>query len=342
VSLLANTPLSALDVVPQRAGGTAADALKEALAYGRDLDRLGFHRLWLAEHHNLQGVASSATAVLIGQVAAATRRLRVGAGGIMLPNHAPLVVAENFGTLETLFPGRIDLGLGRAPGTDPETMRALRRSTAGGDSFPDQVAQLQTLLGPELPGQHVRAVPGAGTQVPVWILGSGSFGAALAAERGMPFAFAAHISPQALHDAAALYRAQFRPSAALARPYLMVCLPMVAAESDERARFLASTMYQRTLALVRGEGLTMLPPVADMAPLWSKGEQEAARAMLAAAVVGGPQTVARELERVLAATQADELMFSSNFYHAADRLRSSKIAARLRSGAARLQAPQEA
>lgn len=336
MSVLASTPLSALDVVPQRFGGTAAEALNEALAYGRDLDQLGFHRLWLAEHHNLQGVASSATAVLVGQLAAATRQLRVGAGGIMLPNHTPLVVAENFGTLETLFPGRIDLGLGRAPGTDLETMRALRRSTAGGDSFPDQVAQVQALLGPEQPGQHVRAVPGTGTQVPVWILGSGTFGAALAAERGMPFAFAAHIAPQALREAAALYRARFQPSAAYPRPHLMVCVPLVAAESDERARFLATTMYQRTLALVRGEGLTMLPPVADMTPLWNPAEQAAVQSMLAAAIVGGPQTVERELERVLAETQADELMFSSNFYHAADRLRSCTIVAKVRLKATRL------
>ncbi|WP_020655525.1 LLM class flavin-dependent oxidoreductase [Massilia niastensis] len=330
MSLLARTPLSALDVVPLRAGGSTADALREALDYGKELDGLGFQRIWLAEHHNLAGVASSATAVLVGQMAAATRNLRVGAGGIMLPNHAPLVVAENFGTLETLFPGRIDLGLGRAPGADGETMRALRRSPADGNSFPDQVAEIQMLLGPDMPGQRVRAVPGVGTRVPLWILGSGSFGAALAAERGMPFAFAAHIAPQALHEAAALYRARFQPSLALARPYLMVCLPLVAAESDEEAQFLATTMFQRSLALVRGEGLSMLPPVADMGARWSRSEEQAVRNMLGAAVVGGPETVAKELERVLAATGADELMFSSNFYHAADRLRSSRIVAELR------------
>jgi luciferase family oxidoreductase group 1 len=330
MNLLARTPLSALDVVPLRAGGSTADALNEALAYGKELDRLGFHRMWLAEHHNLTGVASSATAVLVGQIAAATRNLRVGAGGIMLPNHAPLVVAENFGTLETLFPGRIDLGLGRAPGADGETMRALRRSPADGNSFPDQVAEIQMLLGPEVPGQRVRAVPGVGTRVPVWILGSGTFGAALAAERGMPFAFAAHIAPQALHDAATLYRTKFKPSSAYAKPYLMVCLPLVAADSDDEAQFLATTMFQRALALVRGEGLTMLPPVADMASWWSPSEEQAVRSMLGAAIVGGPETVAQGLERVLAATRADELMFSSNFYHAADRLRSSEIVARLR------------
>jgi luciferase family oxidoreductase group 1 len=335
MKLLARTPLSALDVVPQRAGGTTADALNEALAYGKELDRLGFHRMWLAEHHNLSGVASSATAVLIGQIAAATRRLRVGAGGIMLPNHPPLVVAENFGTLETLFPGRIDLGLGRAPGTDGETMRALRRSPADGGSFPEQVAEVQMLLGPEIPGQRVRAVPGVGTKVPIWILGSGTFGAALAAERGMPFAFAAHIAPQALRDATSLYRAKFQPSAAYAHPYLMVCLPLVAADSDEEAQFLATTMFQRTLALVRGEGLTMLPPVADMASRWSQSEENAVRGMLDAAIIGGPETVARGLEQVLAVTRADELMFSSNFYHAAHRLRSIEILAQLRMEAIR-------
>ncbi|MFJ1467618.1 LLM class flavin-dependent oxidoreductase [Massilia orientalis] len=330
MNLLARTPLSALDVVPMRAGGSAADALREALAYGRDLDRLGFHRMWLAEHHNLSGVASSATAVLVGQIAAATRRLRVGAGGIMLPNHAPLVVAENFGTLETLFPGRIDLGLGRAPGADGATMRALRRSAGDGGGFPDQVADIQRLLGPDMPGQRVRAVPGVGTGVPVWILGSGTFGAALAAERGLPFAFAAHIAPQALHEAAHVYRSTFQPSAVGARPYLMVCLPLVAADSDEKAQFLATTMFQRSLALVRGEGLTMLPPVADMGPHWRPDEEEAVRSMLAAAIVGGPATVARGLEQVLSTTGVDELMFSSNFYHAADRLRSAEIVAQLR------------
>lgn len=330
MNLLARTPLSALDVVPQRTGGTTADALNEAVAYGKALDQLGFHRMWLAEHHNLSGVASSATAVLVGQIAASTSQLRVGAGGIMLPNHAPLVVAENFGTLETLFPGRIDLGLGRAPGTDGDTMRALRRSPADGDTFPEQVAEVQMLLGPELPGQRVRAVPGVGTAVPVWILGSGTFGAALAAERGMPFAFAAHIAPQALREAAAVYRARFQPSAAYARPYLMVCLPLIAAASDDEAQYLATTMFQRTLALVRGEGLTMLPPVADMASRWSRGEENAVRGMLGAAIVGGPETVAMALERVLSETRADELMFSSNFYDPADRLRSSGIVAQLR------------
>lgn len=330
MNLLARTPLSALDVVPLRVGGSTADALSEALAYGRDLERLGFHRMWLAEHHNISGVASSATAVLIGQIAAATRSLRVGAGGIMLPNHAPLVVAENFGTLETLFPGRIDLGLGRAPGADGETMRALRRSVADGGGFPDQVAEIQMLLGPEAPGQRVRAVPGVGTGVPVWILGSGTFGAALAAERGLPFAFAAHIAPQALHAAADLYRSTFQPSRACAQPYLMVCLPLVAADSDKMAQFLATTMFQRGLALIRGEGLTMLPPVADMGRRWNPGEEQAVRGMLGAAVIGGPATIARELERVLSATRADELMFSSNFYRSADRLRSAEIVARLR------------
>jgi luciferase family oxidoreductase group 1 len=341
MSLLARIPLSALDVVPVRAGGSAADALGEALAYGRDLERLGFHRMWLAEHHNLSGVASSATAVLIGQVAAATRSLRVGAGGIMLPNHAPLVVAENFGTLETLFPGRIDLGLGRAPGADGDTMRALRRSAADGGTFPDQVAEIQRLLGPDMPGRRVRAVPGTGTGVPVWILGSGTFGAALAAERGLPFAFAAHIAPQALHAAAQLYRSTFRPSGACAQPYLMVCLPLVAAATDEKAHFLATTMFQRSLALIRGEGLTMLPPVADMGPRWNPDEEQAVRGMLDAAVIGGPETVARGLERVLSATGADELMFSSNFYDAADRLRSAEIVARLR-GRATASAPAAA
>lgn len=333
MSRLANMPLSALDVVPQRAGGSSADALREALDYGRELDRLGFHRMWLAEHHNLAGVASSATAVLIGQVAAVTNTLRVGAGGIMLPNHTPLVVAENFGTLESLFPGRIDLGLGRAPGTDFETMRALRRGPADAVSFADQVEQVQALLGPELPGQQVRAVPGVNTNVPVWILGSGTGGAALAARRGLPFAFAAHIAPQALQEAAALYRASLEPSPTLAHPYLMVCVPLVAADSDEQAQFLATTMFRRTLALLRGEGLAMLPPVSDMTGLWSHAEERAARAMLAAAIIGGPRTVGAALEQLIATTGADELMFSSNFYHAADRARSITIVANLRAQA---------
>jgi luciferase family oxidoreductase group 1 len=327
MSRLNAIPYSLLDLAPVAEGGSAAEALGNTMRLAQQAEALGFTRFWLAEHHNIPGVASSATAILIGQVAARTTRIRVGSGGIMLPNHAPLIVAEQFGTLETLFPGRIDLGLGRAPGTDPQTARALRRDAFAGDAFPDQVAELQGYLAPAGPGRPVTAVPGVGTAVPIWLLGSSLFGAGLAAELGLPFAFAAHFAPAALHEALALYRSRFQPSATLAAPYAMVGVPFVGADSDARARVLATTMYQKFLGLVRGRPRPMAPPLDGMDGVWLPHEESAVRAMLACAIVGGPATVRAGLERLLDATGADEIMVTSDCFHFADRQRSCEILA---------------
>ncbi|MFN7197288.1 MAG: LLM class flavin-dependent oxidoreductase, partial [Hylemonella sp.] len=243
--------LSMLDLVAVREGGTVADALAIALRTARHVEQLGFTRYWLAEHHNMPGIASSATAVLVGHIAGGTQRIRVGSGGVMLPNHAPLVVAEAFGTLAELYPGRIDLGLGRAPGTDPLTMRALRRDRVETEEdFPRDVAELQRLLGPVQPGQRVIAMPGAGTGVPIWLLGSSLYSAQLAAERGLPYAFASHFAPRYLLQALELYRSRFRPSEALARPYVAIGVPLIAAPTDEEAEYLASSVYQRVLGIL--------------------------------------------------------------------------------------------
>jgi luciferase family oxidoreductase group 1 len=320
-----------LDVVPVRIDGSVTDALREAVELAQHVERLGYQRIWLAEHHNLAGVASSATAVLIGHVAANTSTIRVGSGGIMLPNHAPLVVAENFGTLATLYPHRIDLGIGRAPGTDSLTARALRGDRATDrDDFPAQVAEVRSLLGPVFPEQQLFARPGSGTEVPMWILGSGLFGARLAAKIGLPFAFAAHFAPRYASDAIKMYREQFEPSSSHAEPYVIVTVPLVAAETDDEAVFLATTMQQRALALIQGRGLSIYPPTRSMSALWSADEKRGVEDMLAAAIVGGPATVRERLERLLADTAADELMFSSNFYDANKRLDSFRIVAEVR------------
>ncbi|HEX5739463.1 MAG TPA: LLM class flavin-dependent oxidoreductase, partial [Hydrogenophaga sp.] len=248
---LPSIPLSMLDLVAVREGGSVADALAIALRTAQHAEALGFKRYWLAEHHNMSGIASSATAVLVGHIAGGTQRMRVGSGGVMLPNHAPLVVAEAFGTLAELYPGRIDLGLGRAPGTDPLTMRALRRDRVETEAdFPRDVAELQRLLGPAQPGQRLIAMPGAGTEVPIWLLGSSLFSAQLAAERGLPYAFASHFAPRLLLQALELYRSRFQPSATLSKPYVVVGVPMVAAPTDEEADYLASSTYQRVLGIL--------------------------------------------------------------------------------------------
>ncbi|MEO8408317.1 MAG: LLM class flavin-dependent oxidoreductase [Oxalobacteraceae bacterium] len=332
MSTLSATAFSILDLVSIRAGDSPAAALRESLDLARHAEQLGFKRFWLAEHHNMDGVASSATAVLVGYIAAGTATIRVGSGGIMLPNHAPLIVAENFGTLATLYPGRIDLGLGRAPGADQTTMRALRRDRLGdGDDFPEQVAQLQGLLGPARPGQRLIAMPGAGTEVPIWILGSSLFGAQLAAHLGLPYAFASHFAPRYLQQAITLYREQFQPSAVLKKPYLMLGIPLVAAPSDAEAAFLATTAQQRILALLRGQSLAMQPPTHGMDQLWLPQEKSAVADFLGAAIVGSPQTVKAKLDQLLLQTGADELMFVSNFHDPAHHLRSCDIVARVRS-----------
>ncbi len=329
MSSLANIPFSLLDLAPIVQGGNAADAFRNTVALAQHAERLGYQRFWLAEHHNITGVASSATAVLIGLVASQTRRLRVGSGGIMLPNHAPLIIAEQFGTLESLYPGRIDLGLGRAPGSDGATQQALRRSPRSGLEFPALVQELRALLAPERPGQAVRAIPGAGLDIPIWLLGSSDFSARMAAELGLPFSFAGHFSPEGM-AAMRLYRQLFRPSATLARPYAMIGVPVVAAPSDEEARFLSTTQQLKFLSLIRGNRLPLQPPVPSMDGLWNEWEREAVEQRLGAAIVGGPETVRRQLEALVAETQADEVMIVSDFYDLNHRLRSYEIVASLK------------
>ena len=317
-----------LDLVAVREGGTVAQALQIALRTAQHAESLGFARYWLAEHHNMAGIASSATAVLVGHIAGGTQRIRVGSGGVMLPNHAPLVVAEAFGTLAELYPGRIDLGLGRAPGTDPTTMRALRRSRVEtADDFPQDVAELQRLLAPAEPGQRLIAMPGAGTNVPIWLLGSSLFSAQLAAERGLPYAFASHFAPRMLHQAIDLYRNLYRPSAAWPKPHVAIGVPLIAAPTDAEAEFLASSTYQRVLGILTGDRSRLLPPIENYAARLQPQERAAIGDFLAAAVIGGPDTVRAGLAHLHKATSADELMLVSDVFDPALRLRSLDIAA---------------
>ena len=317
-----------LDLVAVREGGTVAEALQIALRTAQHAEKLGFTRYWLAEHHNMASIASSSTAVLVGHIAGGTSRIRVGSGGVMLPNHAPLVVAEAFGTLAELYPGRIDLGLGRAPGTDQPTMRALRRDrTESVDDFPRDVAELQHLLAPAQPGQRLVATPGAGTNVPIWLLGSSLFSAQLAAERGLPYAFASHFAPRLLLQAIDLYRRLFKPSATLAKPYVVIGVPLIAAPTDAEAEFLASSTYQRVLGILTGDRRLLLPPVENFAAQLQPQERNAIDDFLAAAVIGGPDTVRSGMAALLEATHADELMLVSDVYDPALRLRSLDIAA---------------
>ena len=325
---LHNTAFSLLDLVAIREGGSVADALGIALRTAQAIESLGFTRYWLAEHHNMAGIASSATAVLVGHIAAGTQRIRVGSGGIMLPNHAPLVVAEAFGTLAELYPNRIDLGLGRAPGTDAVTMRALRRNRVEAeDDFPREVAELQQLLGPVQPGQRVIATPGADTHVPIWLLGSSLFSAALAAQRGLPYAFAAHFAPRLLQQALAVYRDNFQPSANLAAPCVIVGIPFIAAPSDAEADFLASSTYQRVLGILTGDRKRLQPPVANYLPGLHPQERAAIADFLGAAVIGGPDTVRAGLAALVQATQADEVMLVCDIFDPLLRVRSLEIAA---------------
>ncbi len=317
-----------LDLVAVREGGTVADALAIALRTAQHAESLGFLRYWLAEHHNMQGIASSATAVLVGYIAGGTQRMRVGSGGVMLPNHAPLVVAEAFGTLAELYPGRIDLGLGRAPGTDPLTMRALRRDRVETEEdFPRDVAELQRLLAPAQPGQRLVATPGAGTNVPIWLLGSSLFSAQLAAQQGLPYAFASHFAPRMLHQAIGLYRQLYRPSAAWPKPYVVVGVPLIAAPTDDEAEYLASSTYQRVLGILTRDRRCLLPPVDNFAARLQPQERAAIGDFLAAAVIGGPDTVRAGLRHLADATGADELMLVCDVYDPALRLRSLDIAA---------------
>ena len=321
--------LSMLDLVAVREGGTVAEALQIAVRTAQCAEDLGFARYWLAEHHNMPGIASSATAVLVGHIAGATQTIRVGSGGIMLPNHAPLVVAEAFGTLAELYPGRIDLGLGRAPGTDGHTMRALRRHSRmeSEEDFPRDVQELQRLLAPVQAGQPIVAVPGAGTNVPIWLLGSSLFSAQLAAYLGLPYAFASHFAPRMLHQALAIYRQTFKPSAALAKPYAIVGVPVIAAPTDAEAQFLASSTYQRVLGILTGNRTRLQPPVEGFMEQLSERERAAIADFLAVGIIGGPQTVRAGLQALAQATQADEFMLVSDVFDADLRLRSLQLTA---------------
>jgi luciferase family oxidoreductase group 1 len=322
-------PLSILDLAFVPSGATPADALRNTLDLAQHAERWGYHRFWLAEHHNMPGIASAATAVVIGYVAGSTRAIRVGAGGIMLPNHAPLVVAEQFGTLESLYPGRIDLGLGRAPGTDQRTLRALRRTPASADTFPNDVLELQALLGPAREGQTIHAVPGTGTEVPLWILGSSLFGARLAAELGLPYAFASHFMPGALMHALDIYRSTFKPSRQLQRPYAMAGVNVVAAETDAEARALFTSIQQQFAHLFRGTAGRLPPPIDDIDAYWTPAEKAQASAMLACSFVGEPATVARGLHAFVAQTRVDEVIVASAIFEHGARLRSYEMLARV-------------
>ncbi len=322
-------PLSVLDLVPIRVGDTPGDALRNTLDLARHCEGWGYRRYWMAEHHNMTGIASAATSVVIGYVAGGTRTIRVGAGGIMLPNHSPLVIAEQFGTLESLYPGRIDLGLGRAPGTDQATLRALRRDFHSADRFPEDVLELQAFFEPAQPGQRIRAVPGAGLQVPLWILGSSLYGAQVAAHYGLPYAFASHFAPDALFDAIRVYRERFQPSAQLDKPYVMPGINVVAADTDEEARRLFTSIQQRFVDMVRNQRGQLSPPIDDIEGYWSPAEKAHVTRMLACSFVGSKETVKRELERFVEQTGANELMASGAVYDHAARLRSYEILAEI-------------
>ncbi len=319
-------PISLLDLASVSEGKTISHAFASSLRVARHVEKLGFRRFWMAEHHNINGIASSATSVLLGFIAGGTSEIRVGAGGIMLPNHSPLVIAEQFGTLETLYPGRIDLGLGRAPGTDRITMRALRRDMTGlGDDFSERIQELQEYFASPSAEQKVMAIPGAGLQVPLFVLGSSVYSAQLAAAMGLPYVFAAHFAPEQMLQALEIYYQAFVPSKKLEEPYSIICVQGIGAESDERANFLATTVYQRFLGIIRNERTFSKPPVESMNGLWSPEEKAAVDGIFRYAVLGGPALVREQIGHLLELTRADEIMFCTELYDLEDRLRSCEI-----------------
>lgn len=324
-------PFSVLDLAPVKQGGTISDSFRETLSLARHTEALGYHRFWLAEHHNIAGIASAATAVLIAHVAGGTEKIRVGSGGVMLPNHAPLIIAEQFGTLETLYPGRIDLGIGRAPGTDQLTMRALRRRLSNVDEeFPRDVAELLSYFSHAREGQAVRAVPGEGLRVPVWLLGSSLYSAQLAAMLGLPFAFASHFAPDYLLQALETYRREFRPSETLAAPYVMPCLNVFAADTDDGARRLYTSVEQAFINLRRNKPGLLPPPVDSMEEDWPAFERAGVEHALRYSVVGSPDTVRRGIEAFIELTGADEIMVTAQIYDPSARLRSYEILSTVR------------
>ena len=321
------TPLSVLDLAPIVEGETAADALRKSLDLARHAERLGYTRYWVAEHHNMKGIASAATSVVIGHLAGGTSKMRVGAGGIMLPNHSPLVIAEQFGTLEALYPGRIDLGLGRAPGTDPLTQRAMRRDWSSAEQFPQDVLELQALLGPVQPEQRIVAVPGADSRVPLWILGSSLYGSQLAAMLGLPYAFASHFAPDALLQALQVYREGFKPSAQLDKPYAMAGVHVYAAGTDADARRLFTSAQIQFTNMVRNRRGKLQPPIDDIETYWTPQEKVQASHMLKYAIVGSARAVREGLENFVRETRIDELMVVSGIYDHEARKRSYEILA---------------
>ncbi|WP_314000929.1 LLM class flavin-dependent oxidoreductase [uncultured Paenibacillus sp.] len=328
-------PVSILDLAPVIVGGTPADSFRNTLDLAQHAEKWGYHRYWLAEHHNMPGIASSATSLVISHVAAGTEKIRVGSGGIMLPNHAPLVIAEQFGTLESLYPGRIDLGLGRAPGSDQRTAHALRRGTGSdGRDFPEQLSELRAYFQPERDsaGPGVRAIPGEGLNIPIWLLGSSGYSAQLAASLGLPFAFASHFAPDYLLPALDLYRSGFRPSEELDKPYAMVGLNIIAADTDEEARKLVTSHEQQFLNLIRGRTGKLNPPVDDMDELWTAQEKAIVRGQLSYTIAGSKETVRKRLPAILEETQADEIIVTAQVYDHQARLRSYEILAEVVQG----------
>jgi len=322
-------PLSILDLARIREGSNAKEALDNARDVAAHAERWGYNRIWLAEHHNMAGIASSATSLAIQHVAAGTSTIRVGAGGIMLPNHAPYVIAEQFGTLAQLYPGRIDLGLGRAPGTDQLTLRALRRSPQASDTFPQDVLELQAYFAEAEPGQRIQAIPAAGTNVPLWILGSSNFGAMLAAELGLPYGFASHFAPEMLLPALSIYRNRFKPSEQLPRPYAMVGVNIVVADTDEEAKRLFTTQQMSFTSILRGARGLSQPPIDDIETYWTDMEKAQVQRMLARAIVGSPATVKAGMQALVEETGADELIIVSDVYEHGKRLRSFELIADL-------------
>lgn len=328
--MLSSTPFSLLELASVREGESISETLAQSLCYAQAADRLGFERFWLAEHHNMEGIASSATAVLISHIANGTQRIRVGSGGIMLPNHPPLVIAEQFGTLACLYPNRIDLGLGRAPGTDGITARALRRDHHAADNFPEEVALLEKLLGPAQPNQSLKAVPGAGTQVPIWLLGSSLFSAQLAAARGLPYAFAGHFAPRLVKQALTIYRSQFVPSAHLQKPHAILGMPVVIGDTREHAQYLSTTSQQRILALFRGEPLWLRPPVESMDGRWTEAEKQGVNDFLALSAIGTANEVKTRLIELTQELPIDEFMFTIDVHTQEDRLKNLEALAAMR------------
>lgn len=326
---LASTSISVLDLAKVSSGKTIADSFHNSKELAQHVEKLGYKRFWLAEHHNIEGIASAATAVLIGYIAENTKTLRVGSGGIMLPNHSPLMVAEQFGTLATLYPDRIDLGLGRAPGSDQQTMRALRRESSGQEiDFGDLIEELLFYFASPEPKQRIRAIPGAGIDVPLYILGSSLYSARLAARLGRPYAFAGHFAPAVMMQAFDIYRSNFQPSPALAKPYVMVGVPVVAAATDDRADYLATSVQQAFLGLIRGDRKLSVPPVENMDSVWSAQEKIAVGSMLGLLIMGGPIKVRQKLDALIEATGADEIIITSDTYEHSDRLQSYEYIAK--------------